>query len=171
MDKQRRTSIIGGAILIIIGGLLFAAQILPNFLPNFWDIVSWPWIIIGVGLFLFALGVALGEPGMAVPASIVGGIGGILAYQNYTGYWESWSYMWTLIPGFVGFGIVLMNILGGKEEGSSFKDGGTLILISFILLAVFGSFFGAIGLAGRYWPVLLILLGLVLMGRTLFTKK
>ena len=171
MDKKRRTSIIGGAILIIIGGLLFAAQILPGFLPNFWDIVSWPWIIIGVGLFLFALGVALGEPGMAVPASIVGGIGGILAYQNYTGYWESWSYMWTLIPGFVGFGILLMNLLGGKEEGSSYKDGGTLILISFILLAVFGSFFGAIGLAGRYWPVLLILLGLVLMGRTLFTKK
>jgi hypothetical protein len=79
--------------------------------------------------------------------------------------------MWALIPGFVGFGILLMNLLGGKEEGSSYKDGGTLILISFILLAVFGSFFGAIGLAGRYWPVLLILLGLVLMGRTLFTKK
>ena len=62
-----------------------------------------------------------------------------------------------------------MNLLGGRD--SSLKDGGTLILISFILLAVFGSFFGAIGLAGKYWPVLLILLGLLLMGRTLFTKR
>ena len=171
MDKQRRTSIIGGAILILIGGILFAAQILPDFMPNIWRIISWPWIIIGVGLFLFALGVALGEPGMAVPACIVGGIGGILAYQDYTGAWESWSYLWTLIPGFVGFGIILMNLMGGGEAGSSYKDGGTLLLISFIMLAVFGSFFGAIGLAGRYWPVLLILLGIVLMGRTLFSRK
>ena len=120
-------------------------------------------------MFLLVLGLVLGEPGLAVPASIVGGIGGILAYQWYTGDWGSWSYIWTLIPGFVGLGIVLMNLLGGKE--SSLKEGGTLILISFVMLTVFGSFFGAIGLAGQYWPVLLILLGLYLMGRTLFRKK
>ena len=170
MDKGRRTSIIGGVFLILVGAVLFAAQILPDFLPNFADFLSWPWIIIGVGLFLFALGAAVGEPGLAVPATIVGGIGGILAYTNYTGHWESWSYIWTLIPGFVGLGIVLMNLLGGKGV-DSLKEGGTLILISLMLLAVFGSFFGALGMAGRYWPVLLILLGLVLMGRTLFTKK
>lgn len=170
MDKKRRTSIIGGAILILIGGLLFAAQILPNFNLGIFDIVSWPWIIIGVGLFLFALGVALGEPGMAVPATIVGGIGGILTYMNSTGYWGRW-YIWTLVPGFVGIGIVLMNLLGGKEEDSSLKAGGTLILISFILLAALGSIFGASVMASKYWPILLVLLGLVLMGRTLFTKK
>ena len=169
MDKGRRSSIVGGAILILVGGLLFAAQILPDFMPNIWQIVGWPWIIIGVGAFLLILGLAVGEPGLAVPACIVGGIGCILSYQWYTGDWESWSYIWTLIPGFVGVGIVLMNLLGGKE--SSLKDGGTLILISFIMLAVFGSFFVAIGLAGKYWPVLLILLGLVLMGRTLFTRS
>ena len=170
MNKERRTSIIGGALLIIIGGVLFAAQILPDFLPNIWDTISWPWAIIGIGLFLFALGAALGEPGLAVPAIIVGGIGGILTYQDYTGHWESWSYLWTLIPGFVGFGIMLMNLLGGKGK-DSYKDGGTLILISLMLLAVFGSFFGAIGIGGKYWPVLLILLGLVLMGKTLFKKE
>jgi len=169
MDKGRRTSIVGGALLILVGGVLFAAQILPDFLPDFWQIVSWPWIIMGVGLFLLVLGLAVGEPGLAVPACIVGGIGGILAYQWYTGDWQSWSYIWTLIPGFVGVGIVLMNLLGGKE--SSLKDGGTLILISFIMLTVFASLFGAVGLAGKYWPVLLILLGLYFMGRTLFKKN
>ena len=46
MDKGRRTSIVGGALLILVGGVLFAAQILPDFLPDFWQIVSWPWIII-----------------------------------------------------------------------------------------------------------------------------
>jgi len=170
MNKERRTSIIGGALLIIFGGVLFAAQILPDFLPNIWDTISWTWVIIGVGLFLFALGAALGEPGLAVPAVIVGGIGGILTYQNYTGHWESWAYLWALIPGFVGFGIVLMNLLGGKGK-DSYKDGGTLILLSLMLLAVFGSFFGVIGIGGKYWPVLLILLGLVLMGKTIFKKE
>lgn len=168
MDKRRRTSIVGGALLILVGGLLFTAQVFPEVMPDFWEIISWPWIIIGVGLFLFALGAAIGEPGMAVPATIVGGIGAILAYQNYTGYWESWSYMWALIPGFVGLGIMLMSLMGGE---ASVKDGATLLFISFILLAIFGSFFGAIGLAGKYWPVLLILLGVVLMVRTFFNKE
>jgi len=168
MDKSKRTSIVGGAILILVGALLFAGQILPDLMPDFWEIFSWPWIIIGIGLVLFVLGAALGEPGMAVPATIVSGLGGILAYQWYTGNWESWSYIWALIPGFVGIGIVLMSLLGGD---ASVKDGTTLMFISFIMLAVFGSFFGAIGMAGRYWPVLLILLGVVLMVRTFLPKK
>lgn len=43
MDKRKRTSIVGGAVLILVGGLLFAAQILPDFMPDFWKIISWPW--------------------------------------------------------------------------------------------------------------------------------
>jgi hypothetical protein len=168
MDKGKRTSIVGGAVLILVGAVLFAAQVLPDFMPEFWEIFSWPWIVIGIGLVLFVLGAAVGEPGMAVPATIMTGLGGILAYQWFTGDWQSWSYIWTLIPGFVGIGIVLMSLLGGD---ASLKDGTTLIFISFIMLAIFGSFFGAVGMAGRYWPVLLILLGVVLMVRTFFTKK
>ena len=167
MDKRKRTSIFGGVILILIGGLLFAAQIMPDLIPDFWRVFSWPWIIVGVGLFLLVLGAFFGEPGMAVPATIVSGIGGILAYQFYSNDWASWSYIWALIPGFVGLGIILMSLLGGE---ASLEDGGRLLLISFILLAVFGSFFGAIGMAGKYWPVLLILLGAFLLGRTLFKK-
>jgi hypothetical protein len=168
MDKSKRTSIVGGAILILVGALLFAGQVLPDFMPDFWRIFSWPWIIIGIGLVLAVLGAAVGEPGMAVPATIVTGLGGIFLYQTTFNDFQSWSYIWTLIPGFVGLGIVLMGLLGGE---ASVKDGTTLMFISFIMLAVFGSFFGAIGLAGRYWPVLLILLGVVLMVRTFLPKK
>lgn len=167
MDKRRRTSIAGGAVLILVGALLFIGQVMPDLVPDFWRAFSWPWIVIGVGLFLFALGAILGEPGMAVPGTIVGGIGGILAYQNYTGDFASWAYMWTLIPGFVGLGIILMKLMGGE---GTYKDGGTLLLISFTMLAVFGSFFGALGLAGNYWPILLIVLGVVLLVRS-FMKK
>ncbi len=166
MDKEKRTNLAGGILLILVGAVLLAAQILPGFFIEF----SWPWIIIFVGLFLFGLGAAVGEPGMAVPACIVGGIGGILYYQNVTGHWESWSFAWTLIPGFVGVGIVLMNLLSG-EGVQSFREGGFLILVSLTLFAVFGSFFGALGLVGKYWPVLLILLGVLILIRPLFKSK
>jgi len=168
MDKGKRTSIVGGAILILIGAVLFAAQVLPNFMPDFWEVFSWPWIIIGIGMVLIILGAVTGEPGFAVPATIMTGLGGIFLYQVIFNDFQSWSYIWTLIPGFVGLGIILMSLLGGD---ASVKDGGTLLFISFIMLSVFGSFFGAVGMAGRYWPVLLILLGVVLMVRTFFTKK
>jgi hypothetical protein len=168
MDKNKRTSIVGGAVLILVGTLLFLGQIMPDLIPDIWTDFSWPWIVVGVGLFLFALGAVLGEPGMSVPAVIVGGIGGILTYQNYTGDFASWSYLWTLIPGFVGLGIILMSLLGGE---GSLKDGLNLLLISATMLAVFGSFFGALGMAGQYWPVLLILLGVVLLVRTFINRE
>lgn len=166
MNKEKRTSVVGGILLILFGAALLAAQILPGFFIQF----SWPWIVILVGLFLFTMGAAIGEPGMVVPACIVGGIGGILYYQNATGHWESWSFLWTLIPGFVGVGIVLMNLLQG-EGAQALREGGMLVLISLTLFAVFGSFFGALGLVGDYWPVLLILLGLLILIRPVFFPK
>jgi protein-S-isoprenylcysteine O-methyltransferase Ste14 len=164
MKNKKRTHVLGGLLLILIGAGLLAVQILPGFTIQF----SWPWIVISVGLFLLALGAALGEPDMAIPACIVGGIGGILAFQNATGYWESWSYIWTLIPGFVGTGMVLANILGSKSE--SIQEGLWMMVISFALFVVFGSFFEAFGDLSKYWPVVLIVLGLIFLIRPLFQR-
>jgi len=165
MNTKRRTSLVGGLLLILFGALFLVAQLMPGVFVWF----SWPWIIIGVGIFLLVIGSATGEPDMAIPACIVGGIGGLLYYQDLTGNWESWSYAWTLIPGFVGLGILLSGLLGGRSQ--SLRDGGWLILISLGLFAAFGSFFGALGLAGDYWPVLLILLGLLLLIRPLLRSR
>lgn len=149
---------LGGLLLILFGFSLLAIQLLPGIQILF----SWPWIIIGFGLLMFLVGMATGIPALAIPACIIGGIGGILAYQNATGDWDSWAYVWALIPGFVGLGVVLAG-LASSDGADSARAGGILILISLALLAVFGSFFGALGLVGDYWPVLLILLGLVLL--------
>ena len=166
MNTKKRTSVTGGLLLILIGAALLTIQILPGFHIQF----SWPWIVIAVGLFLLTIGAATGEPGMAIPACIVGGIGGILAYQNATGDWFSWNYVWALIPGFVGVGILLAKLLGGEKD-TSLGDAAWLILISLILFAVFGSFFGSLGVVGTYWPALLILLGLILLIRPFFRRK
>jgi hypothetical protein len=106
---------------------------------------------------------------MAVPAVIVAGIGSILAYQNATGDWTSWSYVWSLIPGFVGLGVMLAALFGdGGREG--FRSGLTLVFISAILFLIFSSIFGANPL-GAWWPVLLIILGIWLLIQPLFRKK
>ena len=166
MDSRRRSGLVGGLVLILLGAWFLVTQWVPGL--QVW--LSWPVIIVGVGVLLLIIGLLAGVPAMAVPACIVGGIGGLLYWQNSTGNWDSWSYAWTLIPGFVGVGTVLSGLFGG-ETRQSMRGGGWLILISLVLFTVFGSFFGGLDLLGPYWPVLLILLGLVLLVRVPFRRR
>jgi len=155
MDHHRRAGVVAGLVLILLGTWFLVAQFIPGLQIEF----SWPLIIVAVGVFLLLFGLLVGAPEMAVPASIVGGIGGLLYWQNVTGQWESWAYAWTLIPGFVGVGTVLSGLLGRKAQ--QVRRGAWLILISLVMFAFFGSFFGALGFLGIYWPVLLIALGVL----------
>ena len=169
MARKTRSNLAVGVILILIGGWFLAAQIFPQLGDWFWGTFDWPFVIIGVGACLLIFGLLAGAPGMAVPASIVAGIGGILAYQNATGDWTSWSYAWALIPGFVGIGVLLAALLGeGGREGV--RSGLTTIFVSAILFLIFSSIFGANPL-GQWWPVLLIGLGLWLLIQPLFRRK
>ena len=166
MDSQRRSSLAGGLVLVLLGALFLAVQWVPGL--QLW--FSWPLIIIGIGVLLLIVGLLTGVPAMAIPACIIGGIGGLLYWQNATGNWESWAYAWTLIPGFVGVGMVLSGLLGGDTR-QTVRGGAWLILVSLVLFAVFASFFGALGLVGSYWPVLLIVLGLLLLAQSLFRSR
>lgn len=164
MDRAKRSGIGMGVILILLGVWFIGIQ----FVPGLGNWFSWPTIVIGVGALLLLFGLLIGEPGMAVPACIVGGIGGLLYWQNATGQWESWAYVWALIPGFVGLGTILSGLLGGGRD--QVRGGASLVVISVVLFSVFGSFFGALGFLGQYWPVLLIVLGVVLLVQALFKR-
>jgi hypothetical protein len=158
-----------GLVLILIGALIFATQLVPGWEAWF----QWPLFIVGIGAVLLVIGLLTRVPGLAVPACIVGGIGGLLYYQNVTGDWDSWAYAWALIPGFVGVGIIVAGILGGRFR-KPLREGGQLILISLVMFLAFGSFLGLIGLGplGQYWPVLLIALGvLILFNRLIFRRR
>ena len=165
MRKSQRSNLASGLALILIGALFLVVQFVPGL--HIW--LSWPLIIVGVGVLLLVIGLLTGVPGMAVPACVIGGIGGLLYWQNTTGNWESWAYAWALIPGFAGVGGILSGLLGG-EPRRSLGAGAWLILISLILYAVFGSFFGAIGVLGTYWPVLIIALGVLSLIRPLLHR-
>jgi hypothetical protein len=155
MDK--RSSIVGGVILIVAGGFMLLLQLFPGLATQLNVEEQWPLIIIGLGvLFLISGLVAL--PPLVIPGSIITGVGAILYYQNLTGNWESWAYVWTLIPGFVGIGIMLMSLLTPSER-KGWRDGAKLVLISAALFVVFGAGFGVLGGVGRLWPLLLIVLG------------
>ena len=171
MKRRTRSNVVGGILLILFGLLLLAYQFAPEQFSWLQIEMTWPLIVVGVGLFLLVFGLLVGAPGMAVPAMIVGGIGGLLYWQNLTNNWSSWAYAWTLIPGFVGVGAILAGLLGEGRIRDAIDGGGTLILISAVMFAIFGSFLGGLKLLGDWWPLLLILVGLLILVRSLFRKS
>lgn len=166
---ERRSTLIIGLLLVLLGVWFLLVQFVPSIREWAGDIFSWPLIIIGVGIFLLLMGLLTGTPDMAVPACIVGGIGGILAYQNASGDWESWSYLWTLIPGFIAVGVILTGLLRGDLK-KPVREGFQLLVVSAILFLVFASFMGGPSILGEYWPLLLVLLGLWILVRPLLAR-
>ncbi len=173
MDRRARTQLALGIFLILVAAFLVALRFYPPLralIPPF----DWPiWVVIAGGLILL-VGLLVGAPGMAVPACIVAGIGGILYYQNATGDWESWAYAWALIPGFVGVGTLLAGLLGG-EFRRSVRSGLNMILISLLLFLFLAAVFGRLAVLGLYRDYLLaalfFLLGLWLIVRGLTRSR
>jgi hypothetical protein len=162
MEGKARSAIAGGTILILLGVFFLIVRIVPGFI----DKVTWPFIIIGVGVVFLVMAVVTWTPGLAVPGCIVGGIGGMLYWMNLTGHWEVWAYSWALIPGFVGVGILAAELLEGKPI-KALVDGGWLVLISLVLFFFFGSFLGNVPWFGSYWAVILIVIGVLVILRPL----
>jgi len=170
MRQRQGCSVIIGLGLVLIGAWFLAVQFVPGMEGIIQIEFTWPFILIAVGVFLLLLGVATGAAGLAVPASIVGGLGVLFYFQNASGNWESWSYTWALIPGFVGVGIILAGLLEGAFR-QSLSAGGSMIVISLVLFVVFASLLGGLNLLGPYWPALLILLGLWILFRGLLRSR
>ncbi|MBI4759622.1 MAG: hypothetical protein ACOYYF_10785 [Chloroflexota bacterium] len=162
--RQNRTNLALGLVLLLLGGWLLVAQQVPALRELAENMTGATWTI-AAGVLVLLIGLLSGAPGMAVPASIIAGIGGILYYQEQTNNFASWSYMWTLIPGFVGVGSILAGLLG-ENTRRSIAHGLRLIVASAVLFLVFATFFGGLSLLGDYGlPILLILLGLYILAR------
>jgi len=169
MPNQKRKSITSGLLLILIGLLFLAFRVFPGLRMWADQEFTWPVSILMVAVGLLVIGALTGTADMLVPASIVGGIGGILYFQN-AGIltWESWAFLWTLIPGFVGVGIFLSGLL--KWNRKEMGDGLQSLLVSAVLFLVFGSLIGNVfGYVPftNYLPILLIVLGIYLFVRAI----
>jgi hypothetical protein len=159
-NRLNAGSLVAGAILIVFGLLALAGQLFP--IIN-WGFI-WPLTIVGLGALFFLAMVASGKQAaaLAIPGSIISGIGLILLFQNITGHWESMSYFWALIILFVGFGIYTMGWYGGDINQ---QRSGLVMKVGFVLFLIFGVFFELIfsSFGNLVFPVLLILLGLYLV--------
>jgi hypothetical protein len=163
--KQNRSNLILGIILLALGVWLLLTRQVPSLQKWMDENFIWPVWIIGAGILIFILALLLNVPGMAVPASIVTGLGGIFYYQVMNDDFASWSYMWTLLPGFVGIGTILMGLLG-ENTRNNISSGLNLLVISAVLFLVFATFLGELAILGEYGlAILLILLGVYVLVR------
>lgn len=167
MENKSRNAgtLVGGAILIGLGLLALVSEVFGCL--DFWG-TFWPFIIIGVGGLFFA-GMVLGGKGtapLAIPGTIIAGIGLMLFAQNLTGRFESWAYGWTVIVFLVGLGIYIMGVWSG-DPGPR-RGGAGVMRVGIVLFVIFGAFFEGLifrsfGFSGYIFPVALILLGLYLV--------
>lgn len=168
--KTNRGQLALGIILILLGAWFVLQRQVPAFSELLGPYMEWPYSLVLAGAVILVVGLLLGATGLAVPAAVVAGIGGILVYQQQTGSYDSWSYMWALIPGFVGAGNVIAGLLGGGRH--QLRSGLNLVVVSAVLFLVFASIFGELTFLGAFGPaVLLILLGIWLVARGLIRRS
>jgi hypothetical protein len=138
---------------------MLARELFPQLMIS----LDWPWIVMGVGLvfLLFAVFTKTGD--LAIPGSIISGIGAILYFQNVIGDWGTWSFAWTLIPGFIGIGLGLAALISPAKGQDNWSASLFMLAVSAVLFILFGG--------GKYfgleleflWPVIVIAVGLFLL--------
>ncbi len=169
--RKRGSSLLAGLLLLLVGGILLYNQLNPGVLANYLPKeFSWPWYVIGTGAVFLFFALLTGTGGLAVPGSVIGTIGLILLYQNQTGDWESWAFAWILIPAGVGLGIILSSLIEGHMRSA--VPGLWLLGIDLVIFMIFWAIFRRDSmLFARYWPVLLIALGVFVLLQSVLTRK
>ena len=159
-NNRHLASLVGGVLLVAFGLLALLTQWVQEL--DFWA-TFWPFIIIAFGAMFFIIMFSAGKQaaGLAIPGSIFAGIGIMMFFQNLTGYWQSWSYGWTVILMSVGIGIYLMGVWSGEARQ---REAGRRVLgIGLVLFIIFGAFFEIIfndaPFAQLAFPIALIVLG------------
>lgn len=170
MTRQSRSQLVLGLILILLGVWFVAQKTVPSLAQFANQYFQGPFILMWVGALILVLGMLTGNPGLAVPAAIVAGIGGIIWYNDTYATQAAWSYMWTLIIGFVGIGSVIQGLLGDNARQNISRGLNTMV-VSAVLFLIFSAVFGGWNLLGNYGPaILLILLGVWILGRSIWNS-
>ena len=148
--QSKNSSYALGALLIILGIFMLIVQFGYVNWGKFWPFI----LIIGGTLFFFGFFLNRKNFGLIMPGTILFIIGVLFLYTSHS----HWHYMEELWPTFIlapGVGLLLMFLFGPK--GNAFWiPGSILVTLALIFYARFWYFF-------RYWPIVLILVGLYLI--------
>lgn len=163
---MRKTGNLMGLLLLIVGVVLLFHNL--GLISLSWKML-WPVFPLLVGLSLFFQYFQSHDKGVLIPATLLTGIG--IFFFLFTMPWGlPWSSMgqwWPVFPLFLGLGFFLSYLSDRKD---------TALLIPATILLVVGSVF----LAGnvhwaktylKYWPVILIIVGIVVFIENIGDKK
>ncbi len=117
----------------------------------------WTMILVGSGLLFIIPGLNNVFRKHLIPGMILTGLGLLLSYQWISADWHSWTYVWPLIPGLTGLGL----ILSAERNLTLFRAGQIIVWISTICYLTFAVAFANAWHIYRYWPMLLIIMGVV----------
>lgn len=166
--NSRSSSNIGAYILIGLGVLFLAGQVFDFDLGRIFDI-SWHLFVIipGVIFLIIALTGDQRAAGFAIPGTIITGTGAILWFQDTFNRWETWAYVWTLYPVFLGAAFILMG--ARLNNATQIRTGRGFLQWGLIAFVIFAAMFELLifndgGQIGRWLvPGLLILGGVYLL--------
>ncbi len=152
------------AILILAGAVLLIGELFDIRLGS----SLWPAFILVPGLVFLILAFRGSEAnsGFAVPGGVLTTLGLIFFYQIWTDHWESWAYIWALIP--VGVAAALYGVgIRNSDETSLLTARRTARFfgIFFIAGAVFFELliFDRGGFSGYFLPIALVVVGGVML--------
>ena len=164
--SRTNLGIIIGAVLIAAGVLVLFGEVSGLAAFN----LTWPLIIVLVGIFFFILMFFTREEtgALAIPGSIITMIGLILLVQNAFNLWVTWAYAWSLIIVAAGIGIFIQGMY--IDRPSLRRDGLRTIQAGLTLFVIFGLIFSLIFsylgiLPGGYsiFGLLMAIIGLFLL--------
>ncbi len=170
MDRQNRGGLVTGIILILFGALFLLFNVADRAFEaldigfRMWRL--WPMVVVLIGLAFYSpIFIWWKERqnviGFAMPGTIFLVNGLLLLYQIVSGDWDSWAYAWAFEPIAVGLGLLMMYVLGNREQGVLIAAG-IVGGIGLLFLIIFGSMFGGL-LVSIIGPLLLVGAGLVLL--------
>jgi hypothetical protein len=168
-----------GAALIAVGVIAMALRAFDVDIDTLIGEQTWPLLVIVPGILLLGLALVATPPdglGFAIAGSIVTMVGAIMLYQANTETWESWAYVWALIPGAAGLGISGYGLL--TRSGELIAQGVRMVLVSAVLFVVGWWYFEAVFTTGEppisvdlWWPLVAIGVGAIIATRALFRMR
>ena len=168
-----------GSILIGIGILAALARAADVDLDPLIGDQTWPVLVILPGLALLGVAVVRTPPeglGFAIAGSIVTTVGAILLVQANTDTWESWAYVWALIPGAAGLAMTVYGLL--TRTGELVDKGTRMVLIAGVLYLAGWWYFDTLFTTGEqpidlhtWWPLALIGVGALIATRALVGSR
>lgn len=158
-SSRRPRRWLGGAVLILLGLVFLAGQFVN--LPSFGQ-----FFLPGLGLVFLLWGVVSRNSGLLIPGGVLAGIGSGIYLMDALPLEGAGDAGIFLVCFGAGFGaMALLSILFTPEKHWwALLPGGFLGLIGAMML-IGGAALQAVQFAGRYWPVVVILIGAYLLIR------